>query len=410
MFFGLREPEISKPIHGEVKNMATISLDSGELNVRLRGLLGEERGIQVEFLLHLSRFEELRGHEVLGYAKLWDYLRRELALLEATAWRRLRAMTLLRRFPDAEPRLRDGRLSLTSFVMLRHVLTEANSEELFGLIVGKSTREIEVIAASLNEPVQPPKRLGVVRKLPHRRAPVEAIPPAVEPVASLTPKEDSAAAPIAPLAPTVAASTGETVPKVAIVDLRENPIADRTGGDAERFAILPVGVVRPRREVVLPIARDQFSIKLFVPAEFVAKLEAAKRILGAKVPGGEIERVLSEGLDRILRDDARRFRPRAGRRAKKQAVDRGGTGERGRVAIPIALERLVRARDGHRCCWPLANGEVCGSVHRLEIDHILAVALGGRTTLANLRLACRDHNQMHARADFGEEFMARFVR
>ncbi len=389
--------------------MATILLNPGELDVRLRGLLGEERSVQVAFLLHLSRFEELRGHEVLGYARLWDYLRRELSLLEATAWRRLQAMTLLRKFPHAEPRLRDGRLSITSFVMLRNVINEENSVEYFDLIVGKSTREIETIAASLNNPVQPPKRLGVVRKLPQRRETVDPNPPIV-----------------APPMPTT-----ETLPIV------ENPAAasvgdvlttSGTGSDpveVRPFAFPSRAVGRARREVVLPVSADQFSIKLFVPAEFVAKLAAATRILSHKVPGGEVEKILSEALDRVLRDDARRYRTRGLPRVPKREpggndskVQGGGEhgnrsigpgdspadfdrGTLGRVAIPAALERLVRERDGHRCCWRLANGEACGSVQRLEIDHVLAVALGGTTALTNLRLVCRDHNQMHARVTSG---------
>jgi 5-methylcytosine-specific restriction endonuclease McrA len=66
------------------------------------------------------------------------------------------------------------------------------------------------------------------------------------------------------------------------------------------------------------------------------------------------------------------------------------------------VRREVWARDGHRCQFPLDRGGVCGSDHRLELDHVVPVALGGASTAENLRVACRAHNQAAARARLGE--------
>jgi hypothetical protein len=49
--------------------------------------------------------------------------------------------------------------------------------------------------------------------------------------------------------------------------------------------------------------------------------------------------------------------------------------------------------DGHRC-------EECG---QLELDHIIPVALGGQSTVENLRLLCRPHNRHAAERAFGKE-------
>ena len=51
---------------------------------------------------------------------------------------------------------------------------------------------------------------------------------------------------------------------------------------------------------------------------------------------------------------------------------------------------------------PTPNG-VCGSTHRLQIHHLIAVAKGGKTTLDNLRLACQNHNLLYARPDATHE-------
>ncbi|MBI5168185.1 MAG: HNH endonuclease [Candidatus Eisenbacteria bacterium] len=54
------------------------------------------------------------------------------------------------------------------------------------------------------------------------------------------------------------------------------------------------------------------------------------------------------------------------------------------------------ARDGAACTFVGADGKRCGSTWRLELDHVLPVALGGETTVENLRVLCRAHNQFES--------------
>jgi hypothetical protein len=79
-----------------------------------------------------------------------------------------------------------------------------------------------------------------------------------------------------------------------------------------------------------------------------------------------------------------------------------------RAAIPAAVRRAVWARDAGRCCWPLDGGGVCGSTHRLELDHIVPWADWGGETEDNLRLTCAAHNRLAARQAFGENVMGRY--
>jgi len=53
------------------------------------------------------------------------------------------------------------------------------------------------------------------------------------------------------------------------------------------------------------------------------------------------------------------------------------------------------SESGHRC-------EAC---RPLEFDHVIEVARGGDTSVENLRLRCRAHNQFAAEQTFGKEFM-----
>ncbi|WP_408629107.1 HNH endonuclease [Anaeromyxobacter terrae] len=78
--------------------------------------------------------------------------------------------------------------------------------------------------------------------------------------------------------------------------------------------------------------------------------------------------------------------------------------------IPAIVRRAVWKHDGGRCAWVGPDGRRCNSRWKLELDHIRPVALGGPSTIDNLRLACRAHNLLHAERTFGREHMERFRR
>ena len=77
--------------------------------------------------------------------------------------------------------------------------------------------------------------------------------------------------------------------------------------------------------------------------------------------------------------------------------------------IPAVVKRAVWTRDGGRCQFPVTSGGVCGSTTRLELDHVVPVARGRASTIANLRVTCRFHNQLAARQAFGDAWMDRFT-
>ena len=59
--------------------------------------------------------------------------------------------------------------------------------------------------------------------------------------------------------------------------------------------------------------------------------------------------------------------------------------------------RYVRLQVLNRDDWQCTR---CGSRHRLEIDHIVALAEGGTDDLDNLRVLCRDCHIADTRARF----------
>ena len=160
---------------------------------------------------------------------------------------------------------------------------------------------------------------------------------------------------------------------------------------------------RPR-DVVEPLDADLRRYHLTVSKEFLAKLAAAKDALSHAIPDGDTEAVLSAALDLLLEQAARR---RGLVEKPRPAPPRSSNDPR---HVPAAVAREVWKRDGGRCAFPLPDGAVCGSTTRLQLDHVVAVALGGRTEPANLRVACERHNQLAARQVFGDRWMDRFAR
>src|SRR6185436_15398396 len=73
--------------------------------------------------------------------------------------------------------------------------------------------------------------------------------------------------------------------------------------------------------------------------------------------------------------------------------------------IPAAVKRAVWERDGGRCTFVSATGKRCQETGDLEYDHIVPVARGGETSVSQLRLRCRPHNQYTAECEFGVAFM-----
>jgi 5-methylcytosine-specific restriction endonuclease McrA len=73
------------------------------------------------------------------------------------------------------------------------------------------------------------------------------------------------------------------------------------------------------------------------------------------------------------------------------------------------VRREVWKRDGGRCQWKLASGDICGCTRHLQFDHVTPLALGGTSTAENVSILCRSHNLQAARLVFGDEWMDRYA-
>jgi hypothetical protein len=362
----------------------------------LTRLLRREHEAAADFLLALADFDRRRGWERLGHASLFAFLTRELGLSNGAAWYRQAAARLLPCFPAVEAALRDGRLCLSVVGDLSRVLTPENEAEVLPRFLGVSSRDAkEVVAAILPCPA-PPRRdaVTVVRPLTPRPGETACALPIGQPAAAESPR--ALGVPGAPPAQAPALQAQE---------------------------VAATHPARERRDQVGPLTADLRRLGVTVSARFLRKLAAARDGLSHSHPGATTEQVLEAALDLLLEQPARRQalvkRPRV---AKAKAAPASAPAQSPATpaaattmapspptdarAIPAAVEREVRLRDGNRCQFPLDAGGVCGSTYQVQLDHVRPLALGGSTTAANLRCACATHNRYAAELELGPAVMA----
>jgi hypothetical protein len=402
---------------------ASPSLELGEARLLrdvLKGLLRREQHAMAAFLIALADFDRRRGWEALGHASLFAFINADLGLSPAPTYWRKEAARLLQDFPELVEPLRQGRLCLTTMGELAKVLTEANREEVLPRFLGISTRDAKEVVAELKPRPSPPMRTVVTPLAPVRR---------VEEAHSLFATPTSAAS--------IAGPGGLLQQSPANTDPGSLWAPKAPGTEPAR--------VEPRRDDVDPLTAELSRLSTTVSRRFLQKLKSARAGLGHALPGATTEQVLEAALDLLLEKQARARgqvkRPRktvtstvvvaAGNSAAEDGSSTTSADpttplaapalaliptepppprrEGSREAIPAAVRRAVWERDQGRCQWPLDAGGVCGSTHRLELDHIVPWARFSGSTENDLRLLCNRHNLLAARSAFGDRLMARYA-
>lgn len=323
-------------------------------------LMTRERASTAEILLHLGEIEARRLYLAAGCDGMYHYCVRVLHLSSATAFRRVHAARAARRFPKLFDAVADGRLHVTAVVVLAPCLRPENLDELIGAATHRTRREIES---------------WLVRRFPAEPAVADEPCHGIEAAPRTAQNPSFATGPLAP---------AQVVPSRSSLDAQvAEPLAASIPEIPRTCA--PVVFVPPVRHVALS-------------AELEDLLQEARELLGHSLPSGETIPI----LERAVREMNERLRGRKFGLTPRPRTS--GHVARGRH-IPAAIRRAVWARDGGRCTFEGDSGVRCETRTRLEYDHSRPVAKGGQTTVENLRLRCRAHDQYAAEQAFGTGFM-----
>ena len=149
-----------------------------------------------------------------------------------------------------------------------------------------------------------------------------------------------------------------------------------------------------------PIAQNRYVLQVSIGQETHDLLESVTNLLSHQVPSGDLAQVLHQALGIA---DAQLKKTKCAETDKPRR-SRGTSRAR---CIPAAVRRGVWDRDGGQCTFVSESGHRCRSRKRLEVDHIVEIGRGGESSIENVRLRCRAHNQYTAEQTFGAEFMER---
>jgi hypothetical protein len=363
-----------------------------ELTNELASMLQRERGGLVDFLLAFSDFHARKRWRELEYASGFAYLRGELKLSEGAAYNRIVAAELIHGVPEVAAALLSGALCFSTVNHLAKVLTPENKDELLPRFLHLSRRQAEQLAVSLR--------------------PVEVIP-VREVVTAIRPARAAARA-AAAVTPRAAEAVETCAARTDGFQLHPGEVAAEVDGspaaDASPFQLHPGEVAAPVRVAVVQVPpeppRDEIEpldaklsrLHITVDRELLQLLEAAKEAFAHSFPSGRAADVIKHGLRVALAQHDKRL----GLVEKPLKEPRPSRTNH----IPAHVKReVLRRAGGRRCEWILPSGERCDCRRKLEFDHVRALALGGTSTLENVRLLCRSHNLLAARQVFGDTLM-----
>ena len=312
-----------------------------------------ERSATSHLLTLLIEVERRKLHLSLGHSSMFVFCTRTLRLSEQAAYSRITAARAARRFPAILDGLTDGTLSLSSVGILAPHLTDETADAMLEAAGGKSTREVERLIASWHPQPDVPSVL-------------RALPAAQTTAAVETPRDQSAG------------------------------LALKPAGNPD-----PARPARPTpcpRAIVAPIAERRYLLRVTIDQHTHDKLQRARDLLRHSIPDGDTATILDRALGALIVEAERTKCART--QQPRQPASRMGHGRH----IPAAVKREVWQRDGGRCVFRGAAG-LCGTTAFLEYHHVVPFAAGGETSVANLELRCRAHNQYEyeAESDRGQQ-------
>ena len=341
------------------------ALRDAVLITETKAFLRTESESQAHVLARIAEIDRRRLFAPAGFPSMFEFCVRELGLSESAALHRLNAARIAREHPLLFEALADRRITLSTVLALAEHLRVADAAELVDGVAHKTRAQVQEWLA--------------------KRFPQPSLPTRVEIVAS----DGSRSA--ADLGTTVALFASPALGQVAPVrpvPTDSHHTSDRTEPLRERGRVSP----RSEERVSYQFTVDRATHELYLRAQ---------ELLVGDIAPGDVAAVFAEALDALVRQ---REKSRHGlHTATRGAAPRSPRGRH----LPARMRAEVYARDGGCCAFVTDDGKRCESRRDLEYDHIVPLARGGRTTVVNLRLLCRTHNQLEAERVLGRGFMER---
>jgi 5-methylcytosine-specific restriction endonuclease McrA len=340
-------------------------LDDDRLERSFDTHASQERGAIAALLADMAEIDARHLFLRSGFESMRAYCMQKLHLTEGAAAKRIFVARLARELPALFPAIADGRLHLTGVRTLGPRLNAGNVDEWVAAAAYKTVEQVERLLAC-RYPQAEPLRLDdgfapqvLAAQQDHQIQPQVVVPQQLGKNSQV----------LRPASPVAAATT-------------------------------PVELPPKTRTKIAPLSPDRYAFNGSFPGETFDLLVEVRALLSHAIPSGDYMKVIHYSLlttRGVLK--GRKFGANSSNRQPRSAASQR--------CIPARTRRAVYERDEGRCAFVHGDGQRCDSRNRLEFDHIQPVARGGTSTLENLRLVCRAHNQYEAERAFGREFIER---
>lgn len=327
------------------------SLTHEELLTRTRHWVAEERNAQTQLIECLAEVLRRSLHSEMGYGSIWAFATKYLGLSEGAAQRRIAAARLSDELPEVKAALEEGTLSLSN-------------------------------ASKLDTFFRAAKKQGLERSAEEKREVVEGI-----------------------LSPSAG---GDSI----------SPGVSQKECERRLAALAPEVILRSEKARV--ISENKTELKVVLDSSVVQMLDELKNLMAHQLPQAtyaELIAVLADqGLKRIRKkrtgqaEEAKAAENPAAAAAVPPSTQTEEAVAPSEIGVPISRIRKTVTVAKRKACWQRAesrceyvapSGQRCESRHSLEIDHRLALALGGSDDIENLQLLCGSHHAYKTAREFG---------
>ncbi len=320
-------------------------MSCAELLGSMKRLAAAERTLSVYALAQLAEIQRKKAYEDAGYSTMFAYCLGDLGYSEGNTCRRLRAVEAVDKYPELFSLIKDGSITICALSVIAKHLTAENRADVLKRIERKSVRDVARIVAEL-APLPDTRDLIRSVSIPRQEIPVELIRPVPELIAA---------------------------PPSAPPPIVESPAQES-----------------PRAQKIMPRAPGRVYFGFTGSEDLERVVDRCREVLSRKYPAGRLEDIFLElGRSYLEANDLELLPP------SKQRPPR----EKKTRYIPRWVKSKVYRRDGGRCVNLSVEGRRCDSRRDLEYDHVIPWSRGGSSDdPENIRLLCRAHNALAARA------------
>jgi hypothetical protein len=327
----------------------------------LKAGVHEEKKLLADCLIQLSEIMKRNIHTKSGFSSLHKYCLSILPLSKGAVYRRTQVAGKIHRHPILLELIGTGQLTLTAASVIVANIEVNTSDSQINSFVGKTVEEIKDLLGEGDQ--------------------YEA--------------------------PDSISRTKDRITEIPVNNNRAESSETTHASQAEKYAPMQNNAEQKSFSNNSESTKKEFSKEKRYVVQFTGsealnnKLKRAREVLSHKYPDGKCEEILEEALDALLA----KFAPE-----NQKSNNMNKPNNEDSAYIPRKMKRDTLQKASYCCEWSPKNKKRCDNRSKLEIDHIVHRAHGGKTTLSNLQVLCKAHNNMKAKDEMGNEFIENKIK